>query len=90
MSNRELAALGVSLSVTATAGPTTESTTVDTNIENTTMPATTDTQVYPYHDVMNLLSPKGKKLCQKATEGLPNDQKYDGDAKDIIKFVKCV
>ena len=29
-------------------------------------------------------------MNQKATEGLPNDQKYDGDAKDIIKFIERV
>ena len=77
MSNRELAALEVSLPVistdAATAGSTTETTTVDTNIENIKMSATTATQVNPYHDVIELSSPQGKKLHQKSTEGLPND-----------------
>ena len=75
MSNRELAALGISLPVTATdataAGHTTETTTADTNIVNRSMLATTATQVNPYHDVVDLSSPEGKKLCSKAAEGLP-------------------
>ena len=52
------------------------------------MSATTAAQVNPYHDVVDLMSPEGKKLNQKEIEGLPNDQKHDGDAKDIIKFVE--
>ena len=94
MSNRELAALGVSLPVTvtdeATVGSSTETTSVDDNPKSATMSATISAQVSPYHDVVDLLSPEGKKLRKKATEGLPNDQKHDGDAKDIIKFVECV
>ena len=39
------------------------------------MSATTATQVNPHHDVIELSSPEGKKLHQKATEGLPSDQK---------------
>ena len=52
--------------------------------------ATIDTQLNPYHDVISLSSPEGKKLYQKATESLPNDQKYDGDTKDVIKFVERI
>ena len=54
------------------------------------MSATTATQVNPYHDVIDLSSPEGKKLCSKATEGIPKDQKYNGDAQDVIKFVERV
>ena len=51
------------------------------------MSVTTGAQVNPYHDIVDLSSPKGNKTYQKATESLPNDKKYHGDAKDIIKFV---
>ena len=54
------------------------------------MSATTTTQVNPYHDAIDLSSPEWNKLYQKPTEGLPNDQKYESDTKDIIKFVKRV
>ena len=94
MSNRDLVKLGISFPVTATdattAEATTEKTTADTNIVNATMSATAVTQVNPHHDVVDLSSPEGKKLCSKGTEGLPKDQKYDGDAQDIIKFVERV
>ena len=54
------------------------------------MSDTTATQVNPYHNVIGLASPEVKKLYQKATEGLPNDQKYDDDAKHTNKFFERV
>lgn len=84
MSDRELRELGISLP-----GDTPDTNTVEKTIDGTTMAATA-TQVNPYHEVIDLLSPKGKNLHQKATEGLPNDQKYDDDAKYIINFVERV
>ena len=59
MSNRELTALGIRLPVRATdvkiSGSMTETTIVDTNIENATMPATTATQFNPYRGDIELL-----------------------------------
>ena len=89
MSNRELRALGLGLPGDATGTATSDTTTVDATIDSATM-AITATQVNPCHDVADLSSPEEKTLCQKATEGLPNDKKYDGNAKDIIKFVERV
>ena len=51
---------------------------------------TTATQVNPFHDVIDLSSSEGKKLHQKATQGLSNDQKCNGDSKDIIKFIERI
>ena len=77
VNGRELSALGVSLPAivtdTTTAGATAETTLVDTNVEHETMSAATATKVNTRHDVADLSSPEGKKLCQKATEGLPNE-----------------
>ena len=91
MSDREFRALGIRLHVTTveptTDSDTTDTTTSDTTIDGTTM-ATTATKVNPCHDFVYLSSPEGKKIYRKETECIPNDQKYDGDAKDIIKFVE--
>ena len=59
MSNRELAALEISTPAIATH----ETTTVYTSVEKETMSATTATQVNPHHNVIDLSSPEGKKLC---------------------------
>ena len=67
-----------------------ETTTVETNIENTTMSATTATHGNFHDDVIDSLKPEEKKLWHKVIEGLPNDDKCDGDANDIIKFVEHV
>ena len=52
--------------------------------------ATTDAQVNNFYDVIDSSSAEGKKLYQKETESLPNDQKYNGDDKGIIKFFERV
>ena len=52
--------------------------------------AKTATQVNPFHDFIDILSAEGKKLCQKATQGLPNEQKHDGDTNDIIKMLEFI
>ena len=44
----------------------------------------------PFRDVVDLSSLEGKKLCQKATKGLSNDQKYNGESKDIIKLLERI
>ena len=72
MSDRELRSLGISLPGETTETTKVETTAVDTTIESTKM-ATIATQVNPSHDVVDLSSLEGKKLCQNATEGLPND-----------------
>ena len=41
--------------------------------------ATTATQVNPFHDVIDLSSAEEKKLYQKATQGLQDDENYDGN-----------
>ena len=86
MSNRELRALGV-----IQTNPITESTgTESTNNTVTMATAITATQVNPFHDVIDLSSAEGKKLYQKATQGLPDDQKYKGDPRDIISFIERI
>ena len=47
-------------------------------------------QVNLFHDVIDLSSSEGKKLYQKATQGVSNDQKQNGDSKDIIKFIERI
>ena len=67
--------------------------TSNTNNDNQThaiATATRATQVIPLHGVIDLTSSEGKKLHQKATQGLPTDQKRDGGPKDTIKFVERV
>ena len=54
---------------------------------NTMAAATTAIQVNPFHDDIDLTSSEGKKLCQKATRGLPEDQKHKGDPKDVVNFM---
>ena len=52
--------------------------------------ATTVIQVNLFHDVIDLTSAEGKKLYQKATQGLSENQKYKGDPKDIISFIERI
>ena len=68
MSTRELRALGVN-----TDNLNTNTTAVTTNqVEDTTQSimATTALQVNPFHHVIDLSTAEGKKLYQKATQGL--------------------
>ena len=46
------------------------------------------TQVNPFHNAIDLTTAEGKNVCQKATTGLPESQKYDGDPKKVFKFVE--
>ena len=48
------------------------------------------TQVNPFHNDIDLNTAEGKKLYQRATTGLPDSQKYDGDPKTIFKFVERI
>ena len=89
MPNRELRSLGLGLPGETNHTTTSDTTIVDTTNDSTTM-AITATQVNPHHDFICLSSSKRKKLYQKSTEGLQNDQKHDGDAKNIINFVEHV
>ena len=52
--------------------------------------ATTATQVNPFYDTIDLSSAEGKKLHQKTTQGLPDDQKHKGNPKDIINFMERI
>ena len=96
MSRRELIALGVTVtnnnqSNTSNANQT--STTTNSTVTNNTVTmatAITATQVNPFHDMIDLSSAEGKKLHQKATQGLPEDQKYHRDPKDIISFMERI
>ena len=46
--------------------------------------------VNAFHNTIDLSTSEGKKLCQKATAGLPEVDKHTGDSKDIIKFVERI
>ena len=46
--------------------------------------------VNPFHYTIDLSIPKGKRLCQKATCGLPTTDKYSGNSKGIIKFIERI
>ena len=81
MTTRELRALGVMQ---------TNTNTESTNNTVTMATAITATQVNPFHNAIDLSSAEGKKLYQKATQGLPEDQKHKGDPKDIISFIERV
>ena len=66
---------------------------IELNQDNTMVTETaekTATQVNPFHDVIDLSSSEGKKSYQKSTQSLSNDQKCNGDSKDIIKFIERV
>ena len=52
--------------------------------------ATIAIQFNKFHNVTYLSSSEGKKLCQKASQDLPKENKYEGDSKDVIKFVDCI
>ena len=52
--------------------------------------ATTASQVNPFHNVIDTNAAEGKKLHQKATQGLPENQRCKGDIRDIIKFVERI
>ena len=84
MSTRELRALGVD-------APTLNvDTTTTTTITTPTTMATTSLQVNPFHHVIDLSAAEGKKLYHRATQGLPEDQKYKGDNRDIIPFIELI
>ena len=85
MSNRELRALGV---IQTNKNPSPTKTVINTTITIAT--AITVTQVNPFHDVIDLSSAEGKKLYQKAIQGLLEDQKYKGNPKDIINFIERI
>ena len=82
MSIRELRALGININNSDT-------NTMNQNIEPTIM-VTTASQVNPFHNVIDINTTEGKKLHQKATQGLPENQRYKGDSRDIIKFIKHI
>ena len=83
MSTRELRALGIDVTNLINT-PTT-----NTNTTPTIM-ATTALQVNPFHHVIDLSTAEGKKLYQKATQGLPDDQRHTGDSRDIIPFIERI
>ena len=79
MSQRELRTLGITMS---TSQVQTVEVNNDANQKNTNMAtATTATQVNPFHNVIDLSTDQGKKLYQKANQGLPEEQKHEGDQK---------
>ena len=47
-------------------------------------------QVNPFHDTIDLKTEGGKKLYQKAIEGLPKDDHYKGESNYIISFVQNI
>ena len=47
-------------------------------------------QVNPFHDAIDLSTADGKKLCAKATAGLPEAEKYSGKGNDVIRFMAKV
>ena len=87
MSDRALKASGISLPSNITNAAAEDTAVVETTIDSTTI-AAASAQVNPHHDILDLLSPKRKKLCQKSTEDLRNYEKHDSDAKGIINFVE--
>ena len=89
MTTRELRALGIEIQEPVIQNQTNNvNTNAVQNIHNTMTAATTATQVNPFHDIIDLTSSEGKKPHQKATQGLPDDQKHKGDPKDIINFME--
>ena len=51
---------------------------------------TLPTQVSPFHSDIDLTTTHGKKLHQRATSGVPESQKHDGNLKEIFKFVEIL
>ena len=97
MSRKELRAFGVNtettedieqISNTKNNDPNSDSNSVDSN--NIMATVTTATQVNPFHEAIDLSSAEGKELHQKATQGLPDDEKHKGDSKDVINFIELV
>ena len=46
--------------------------------------------VNPFHNTIDLSTTEGEKICLKATAGLPTNEKYSVESKDIIKFVERI
>ena len=82
MTTRELRALGITID-NPNANPTNQS-------AATTTMATTASQVNPFHNVIDINSAEGKKLHQKATQGLPENLRCKGDSRDIIAFIERI
>ena len=47
-------------------------------------------QINPFHDTIDLSTADGKKLYAKATQGLPETEKYSGKGNDVIRFIAKV
>ena len=97
MPRRELRALGINAKTTEDIEQTNNTNNNDPNSDSNSInsnnimaTATTATQVNPFHDVIDLSSAEEKKLYQKATQGLPDDEKYEGDSKDAINFIERI
>ena len=82
MTMRELIALGITIDNPNT-NPTNQSTT-------TTTMATAASQVNPFHNVIDINATEGKKLHQKATQGLPENLRHKWDSRDIIAFIEQI
>ena len=91
MSTRELRALGVGVENSNTNPNSTNNEDSNINVSTNVMEtATTAAQVNPLYDTIDLSLAEGKKLHQKATQGLPDDQKYKGNPKDVINFMERI
>ena len=89
MTTRELRALGVSVENSNNDLNSTNNEDSNTNVSTNIMAtATTATQVNPFYDAIDSSSAEGKKLNQKETQGLPDDQKCKGNPKDMINFME--
>ena len=44
-------------------------------------------QVNHFNNSIGLLTSEGKKQGQETTTGSPGKEKYDGNSKEIIKFI---